>query len=192
LNLVKYFQSERPFYALCARGFEPGHPFCTSMDGMASCHAAGTKCTRAHSPYAISGYFYGSTVAFKVAKCLEGIGEEVKSTGLINIPPHIANGMHAIDQTGSILNLSYFLGLVTKQDTDNLTPESFRHKEPLEVVWKLSPPIEVQLTPAKLDHWVDITGSLIEWGKDYNPGGSVCKWLSPRSLVKSLVWRVSS
>ncbi|KAG2074194.1 hypothetical protein BDR04DRAFT_1093393 [Suillus decipiens] len=32
VNLAKYFQNERPFYALHPRGFEPGHPFFTSMD----------------------------------------------------------------------------------------------------------------------------------------------------------------
>jgi hypothetical protein len=50
-------------------------------------------------------------------------------------------------------------------------------KEQLEIVWKLSPPdrlVELQLTPGKLDHWVDIAGSLIECEKDYNPSGSVC------------------
>ncbi|KIJ62498.1 hypothetical protein HYDPIDRAFT_94475 [Hydnomerulius pinastri MD-312] len=178
VNLAKYFQNERPFYALRARGFEPGHPFFGSMDEMVSCYAAAVKRTQAHGPYAIAGYSYGGVVAFEVAKRLEAMGEEVKFTGLINIPPHIADRMHEIDWTGGMLNLSYFLGLVTKQDANDLAPSlrPWTRKEQLEVVWKLSPPerlVELQLTPEKLDHWVDIAGSLIECGKDYNPGGSV-------------------
>ncbi|KAG1728369.1 atromentin synthetase [Suillus paluster] len=178
VNLAKYFQNERPFYALRARGFEPGHPFFTSMDEMVSTYAAAVKRTQPTGPYAISGYSYGGVVAFEVAKRLEAMGDEVKFVGLINIPPHIADRMHEIDWTGGMLNLSYFLGLVTKQDANDLAPtlRPLSRKEQLEVVWKLSPPdrlIELQLTQEKLDHWVDIAGSLIECGKDYNPSGSV-------------------
>jgi thioesterase domain-containing protein len=178
VNLAKYFQNERPFYALRARGFEPGHPFFTSMDEMVSTYAAAVKRTQPTGPYAISGYSYGGVVAFEVAKRLEAMGDEVKFVGLINIPPHIADRMHEIDWTGGMLNLSYFLGLVTKQDAADLTPtlRPLSRKEQLEVVWKLSPPerlIELQLTQEKLDHWVDIAGSLIECGKEYNPSGSV-------------------
>ncbi|KAG2136548.1 atromentin synthetase [Suillus bovinus] len=178
VNLAKYFQNERPFYALRARGFEPGHPFFTSMDEMVSCYAAAVKRTQAKGPYAIAGYSYGGVVAFEVAKRLEAMGDEVKFVGLINIPPHIADRMHEIDWTGGMLNLSYFLGLVSKHDANDLAPalRSMTRKEQLEVVWKLSPPerlVELQLTAEKLDHWVDIAGSLIECGKEYNPSGSV-------------------
>ncbi|KAG0698966.1 Alpha/Beta hydrolase protein [Suillus ampliporus] len=172
VNLAKYFQNERPFYALRARGFEPGHPF------MVSTYAAAVKRTQPTGPYAISGYSYGGVVAFEVAKRLEAMGDEVKFVGRINIPPHIADRMHEIDWTGGMLNLSYFLGLVTKQDANDLAPtlRPLSRKEQLEVVWKLSPPerlIELQLSQEKLDHWVDIAGPLIECGKEYNPGGSV-------------------
>lgn len=178
VNLAKYFQNERPFYALRARGFEPNHPFFGSMDEMVSSYAAAVKRTQPKGPYAIAGYSYGGVVAFEVAKRLEAMGEEVKFTGLINIPPHIADRMHEIDWTSGMLNLSYFLGLITKQDAVDLTNPLRRlsRNDQLELIWKLSPPerlVELQLTPQKLDHWVDIAGSLIECGKEYNPSGSV-------------------
>ncbi|KAG1758381.1 hypothetical protein EDD22DRAFT_850083 [Suillus occidentalis] len=34
-----YWENEHPFYALCARGFEPGHPFFTSMDEIVPSYA---------------------------------------------------------------------------------------------------------------------------------------------------------
>ncbi|KAG1835392.1 atromentin synthetase [Suillus subalutaceus] len=178
VNLARYFQNERPFYALRARGFVRGHPFFTSMDEMVSCYAAAVKRTQATGPYAIAGYSYGGVVAFEVAKRIEAMGDEVKFVGLINIPPHIADRMHEIDWTGGMLNLSYFLGLVSKHDANDLAPvlRQMTRKEQVEVVWKLSPPerlIELQLTAEKLDHWVDVAGSLIECGKDYNPSGAV-------------------
>jgi acyl-CoA synthetase (AMP-forming)/AMP-acid ligase II/thioesterase domain-containing protein len=178
VNLAKYFQNERPFYALRARGFEPGHPFFGSMDEMVTSYAAAVKRTQAHGPYAIAGYSYGGVVAFEVAKRLEAMGEEVKFTGLINIPPHIADRMHEINWTGGMLNLSYFLGLVTKQNAIDLEDglRTLTREQQLAIVWALSPPgrlEELQLTTHKLDHWVDIAGSLIECGKTYNPSSSV-------------------
>ena len=188
VNLAKYFQNERPFYAFRARGFEPGHPFFGSMDEMVSSYVAAVKRKQPHGPYAIAGYSYGGVVAFEVAKRLEAIGDEVKFTGLINIPPHIADRMHEIDWTGGMLNLSYFLGLVSKQDAIDLVPvlRPLTRKEQLDAVWKLSPPerlLELQLTPEKLDHWVDIAGSLIECGKTYEPRDSVGE--SDRSFCPS-------
>ncbi|KAG1729452.1 atromentin synthetase [Suillus lakei] len=178
VNLARYFQNERPFYALRARGFEPGHPFFTSMDEMVSCYAAAVKRTQTTGPYAIAGYSYGGVVAFEVAKRLEAMGEEVKFVAPINIPPVIGGRMGEIGWTDGMLNLSYFLGLVSKDDATDLVPalRPLTRKEQFEVVWKLSPPerlVELQLTVEKLDHWVDTAESLIECGKDYKPSGSV-------------------
>ncbi|OAX36353.1 atromentin synthetase [Rhizopogon vinicolor AM-OR11-026] len=177
VNLAKYFQNERPFYALRARGFEPGHSFFTSMDEMVFCYAAAVKRTQPTGPYAIAGYSYGGVVAFEVAKRLEAVGDEVKFVGLINISPHIADRMYKLDWTGCMLNLFLFLGLMTKQGVNNLAPalRPLSRKEQLEVVWKLSSfkrLLELQLTQEKLDHWVDVACSLAECGKNYNPSGS--------------------
>jgi hypothetical protein len=88
--------------------------------------------------------------------------------------------MHEINWTGGMLNLSYFLGLVTKQNAIDLEDglRTLTREQQLAIVWALSPPgrlEELQLTTHKLDHWVDIAGSLIECGKTYNPSSSVCK-----------------
>ncbi|KIK43259.1 putative quinone synthetase [Suillus luteus UH-Slu-Lm8-n1] len=178
VNLAKYFQNERPFYAFRARGFDAGHPYFTSMDEMASCYAAAIKKTQATGPYAIAGYSYGGVVAFEVAKRLEAMGDEVKFVGLINIPPDIAPRMNEIDWTSGMLHLSAFLGLVAKHDADDLAPplRPLPKQEQLEFVWKMAPPeriVELQLTIEKLDKWVDLAGSLIDCGLDYSPSGSV-------------------
>ncbi|KAH7906729.1 atromentin synthetase, partial [Hygrophoropsis aurantiaca] len=178
VNLAKYFQNERPFYALRARGFEPGQPMFTSMEEMVTCYADAVKRTQPVGPYAIAGYSYGGVVAFEVAKRLEAMGEEVKLTGLVNIPPHIADRMHEIDYTGGMLNLAYFLGLISKNDATDLAPtlKPLPPREQVDIVWKMAPPeriVELQITPEKLDHWVAIARSLIECGKEYVPSGSV-------------------
>ncbi|KAG2748262.1 atromentin synthetase, partial [Suillus brevipes Sb2] len=178
VNLAKYFQNERPFYAFRARGFDAGHPYFTSMDEMVSCYAAAIKKTQATGPYAIAGYSYGGVVAFEVAKRIEAMGDEVKFVGLINIPPDIAPRMNEIDWTSGMLHLSSFLGLVAKHDADDLAPplRPLPKQEQLEFVWKMAPPeriVELQLTIDKLDKWVDLAGSLIDCGLDYSPSGSV-------------------
>ncbi|KAF8545880.1 alpha/beta-hydrolase [Imleria badia] len=101
VNLAKYIQNERPFYAFRARGFEPRQPFFGSMDEMVSSYVVAVKWTQLHGPYAIAGYSYGCVVAFEVAKRLVAMGDEVRFTGLINSPPHIADRMHEIDWTGA-------------------------------------------------------------------------------------------
>ncbi|KAG2124036.1 atromentin synthetase [Suillus clintonianus] len=178
VNLAKYFQNERPFYAFRARGFEPGHPFLTSMDEMTSCYAAAAKRIQATGPYAIAGYSYGGVVAFEVAKRLEAMGEEVRLFAPINIPPNISSRMHELDWTAALLSLAAFLGFVSKHYADD-PPPSLRllaRQEQLEFVWKLSPPqriAELQLTIEKLEKWTDVAKSLINCGLDYNPSGSV-------------------
>ncbi|KAG1879971.1 atromentin synthetase [Suillus subluteus] len=94
LNLAKYFQNERPFYGLRARGFEPGQPFFTSMDEMVSSYTASIRRIQPAGPYAIAGYCYGGLMAFEVVKRLEAMGEEVRFLGLVNVPPYIAQHMH--------------------------------------------------------------------------------------------------
>jgi len=178
VNLAKYFYGERPFYAFRARGFDKDQPVFTSMEEMVTCYADAMQKVQPHGPYALAGYSYGGVVAYEVAKVIESRGEEVKFVGLINIPPNIADRMHEINYTSGMLNLSYFLGLVTKQDANELAePLSKLPKEvQLQKVWDMAPPErlhELQLSIPKLDHWVGIARSLIECGKSYVPRGSV-------------------
>ena len=184
VNLAKYFHGERPFYAFRARGFDKDQPVFTSMAEMVNCYADAMQKVRPHGPYALAGYSYGGVVAYEVAKVIESRGEEVKFVGLINIPPHIADRMHEIDYTSGMLNLSYFLGLVTKQDAHDLAEplSKFPKQEQLEKVFAMAPPErvhELQLSIPKLDHWVGIARSLIECGKSYVPNGSVGEYPVP-------------
>lgn len=187
VNLAKYFHGDRPFYAFRARGFDKGQPVFTTMDEMVGCYADAMQKVQPHGPYAIAGYSYGGVVAYEVAKVLESRGEEVKFVGLINIPPHIADRMHEIDYTSGMLNLSYFLGLVTKQDANDLAEplSKFPKEEQLQKVFAMAPPQrlhELQLSIPKLDHWVGIARSLIECGKSYVPAGSVGEYSASTHL----------
>lgn len=178
VSLAKYFQEERPFYALRARGFDRDQTFFTSMHEMVSCYASAIKHTQRTGPYAIAGYSYGGVVAFEIAKYLEAQGDEIKFLGLVNIPPRIAGRLYEIDWTRGILNLAYFLGLVPRAEADALEPSlrPLTRSEQLDAVWNASCPTrlrELHLTPAKMSRWVDVGGSLVECGKGYEPVGAV-------------------
>ncbi|KAH7912283.1 atromentin synthetase [Hygrophoropsis aurantiaca] len=178
VNLAKYFQNERPFYALRARGFEPGQSVFSSMNEMVTCYATAIKRIQPTGPYAIAGYSSGGIVAFEITRYLEAHGDEVRFTGLINIPPHIAQHMRDVDWTIGMLKLPHYLGLISKDDANQLAPRlrPMKKKKQLRTVWKLSPPerlAELHLTPAKLYHWIDIVASFIELCKQYRPTGSV-------------------
>ncbi|KIM60237.1 hypothetical protein SCLCIDRAFT_1217003 [Scleroderma citrinum Foug A] len=178
VGLAKYFRNERPFYALRARGFETDQPFFTSMNEMVSCYVAAVKRIQPMGPYAIAGYSYGGVIAFEMAKRFESMGDDVKFLGLINIPPNITDRLDEIDWTRGLLNLAYFLGLLSREMADAFAP-SIRpliRAEQLAVVWKEFSPARVDdldMTLEKLSHWVDVAGALVQCGKGYQPSGSV-------------------
>ncbi|OAX38735.1 atromentin synthetase [Rhizopogon vinicolor AM-OR11-026] len=177
INLAKYFQNERPFYALRSRGFEPGHSVFTSVDEMATCYAAAVKRTQPTGPYALAGYSFGGVVAFEIAKRFEAMGDEVRFIGVVDTGPHLVDHTFKVDWTYCVLTLCLFLDIVTKDVADDLAPSlrPLSRKEQIEVIWKRSPPgrlLELQLTSDKLDHWVDIAYSILGCAKDYDPSGS--------------------
>ncbi|KAG8215821.1 Alpha/Beta hydrolase protein [Butyriboletus roseoflavus] len=91
INLNKYFQNEQPFYAFHTLGFKPGHPFFSSIDKMVSSYIAVVKQMQPHSLYTITSYSHGGVIVFEIVKRLEAMGDEVKFTSVINIPPNITD-----------------------------------------------------------------------------------------------------
>ncbi|KAG1722039.1 uncharacterized protein EDB91DRAFT_1034826, partial [Suillus paluster] len=97
--------------------------------------------------------------AFEMAKRVEAMGDEV---GLVNVPSHLT---HMQDISENVLHLSHYIGILSKQEVDDLGPvlRPLTRKEKLHVVWKMAPPeriAELRLTPEKLDHWFDVAASL--------------------------------
>ncbi|KAG2099303.1 uncharacterized protein F5147DRAFT_814431, partial [Suillus discolor] len=86
LNLARYFQNERPFYAFRARGFDSGHPPFTSMDEMVSYYVAAAK---------------------RIQATLEAMGEEVKFFAPINISPNISYRMRELNWMTASLNFLF-------------------------------------------------------------------------------------
>jgi thioesterase domain-containing protein len=178
VNLAKYFVHERPFYALRARGFNPGEKPFESFAEMAETYAAAIRARQPHGPYALAGYSFGAAVAFEVAKLLEAAGERVDFLGSFNLPPHIKYRMDELDYVETAVNLAMFLELISKQQAKEL-PAQLRplsRAEQLEHLIRIAPPerlAELDLDLPRFAAWADLADGLTGLGSTYQPSGSV-------------------
>ncbi|MFE6399353.1 AMP-binding protein [Streptomyces alboflavus] len=180
VNLAKYFVRERPFYALRARGFNPGEKPFESFAEMARAYADAIRSTQPHGPYALAGYSFGAAVAFEVAKLLEAEGERVDFLGSINLPPHIKYRMDELDFVETAVNLAMFLDLVSKEQAGTLPAElrPLPRHEQLSRLVGLAPPArlaELDLDLERFTAWADLADGLTGLGRTYQPSGSVAR-----------------
>ncbi|WP_372463206.1 AMP-binding protein [Streptomyces spinosus] len=180
VNLAKYFVHERPFYALRARGFNPGEEPFESFEEMARTYADAIRARQPHGPYAIAGYSFGAAVAFEVAKLLEADGERVDFLGSFNLPPHIKYRMDELDFVETAVNLAMFLELITPQQARTLPGElrPLGRPEQLGRLLALAPPdrlAELDLDLERFTAWARLADGLTGLGRSYRPGGSVAR-----------------
>lgn len=178
VNLAKYFVGDRPFYALRARGFNPGEKPFGSMEEMVSTYVAAIREKQPQGPYAVAGYSYGGAVAFEIAKVLEAEGERVDFVGSFNLPPHIKYRMDELDFVETAANLAFFLALIDKRQSLEL-PDQLRHlprAEQLAHFVEIAPKArlaELDLTLEKFTAWAELADGLTDLGRSYSPSGSV-------------------
>ena len=177
LPLAKYL-SDRPIYALRARGFNPGETLFGSIPDAVSIYHTAIKAQQPTGPYAIAGYSYGGMLAFEVAKRLENEGDTVAFTGSFNLPPHIKTRMRQHDWTEVVLNLSYFLDLFSEDYAHSISEEMHtlsRDQVLVDIMATAAPARlkELDLTTQKLKQWADLAHGLHEIAHDYDPSGSV-------------------
>lgn len=178
VNLAKYFVHERPFYALRARGFNPGERPFASFAEMTRTYADAIRAKQPHGPYAIAGYSFGAAVAFEVAKLLEEQGESVDFLGSFNLPPHIKYRMDELDFAETAVNLAMFLDLVSKERAETLPAElrPLTRGEQLRRLIEIAPAdrlAELDLDLERFTAWADLADGLTGLGRTYRPTGSV-------------------
>lgn len=198
LNLSKYL-TDRPVYALRARGFNKGESFFSSLDEIIGTYHGSIKRTQPNGPYAIAGYSFGAMLAFEIAKVLEAGGDEVRFLGSFNLPPHIKARMRRLDWVRALLNLSYFLELISeaeaegilqsleKNDDDdnnnkNQASSSSSSSSPttptalLDTILHTAPPTRLtalSLTRTKLATWASLAHAMQQSALNYEPTGTV-------------------
>ena len=176
-NLAKYM-TDRPVYALRARGFESGESPFDSIDEAVSIYYNAITQTQPVGPYALAGYSYGAMLAFETAKRLEARGDRVQFLGSFNLPPHIKTRMQKLVWSECLLHLSYFLGLITESYSRSVANHvaSISRPEALDVVFKaadLARVNELSLTRDGLERWATLAYGLQSMARDYEPSGQV-------------------
>ncbi|KAJ5631503.1 acetyl-CoA synthetase-like protein [Penicillium longicatenatum] len=172
------FITERPVYALRARGFNDDEShFLDIAECVATYHAA-IKKKQPRGPYALAGYSYGSMLAFEVSKALEEEGDEVRFVGCFNLPPHIKFRMRQLDWTECLLHLAFFLDLMTEDHAQIIRPDilDLPKSDAIVQVIKASSVerlTDLSITAAKLERWASLAYGLQSMARDYDPSGSV-------------------
>lgn len=178
VNLAKYFVGERPFYALRARGFNPGERPFESFAEMVDTYVRAIRSRQPHGPYAVAGYSYGGAVAFEIAKVLEAQGERVDFVGSFNLPPHIKYRMNELDFVETAANLAFFLELIDKRQSLELPAQlrSLSQDEQLAYFIDHAPEgrlAELDLTFERFKAWAELADGLTNLGRGYSPAGTV-------------------
>ncbi|WP_326600246.1 non-ribosomal peptide synthetase [Streptomyces sp. NBC_01803] len=178
VNLAKYFVGDRPFYALRARGFNPGEKPFAGVAEMVDTYLRAIRERQPHGPYALAGYSYGGMVAFEIAKALEAQGERVDFVGSFNLPPHIKYRMDELDFGETAVNLAFFLALITKKQSRDLPGElrGLAREEQIARLMALAPPqrlAELDLNIEKFSAWAELADRLTDLGRSYQPSGAV-------------------
>ena len=177
LNLAKFI-TDRPVYALRAKGFEQGQDFFENIPQIVETYCKHMRQVQPKGPYAIAGYSFGAMLAFEIAKSLEAEGEEVKFLGSFNLPPHIKYRMKQLDWIEVALNLGCFLDLYT-EDYQIEISENMHTKQPQEVmsfIMDKAPPdrlAELSLTRAKMERWISLAHAMQNAACSYDPSESV-------------------
>ena len=177
LNLAKFI-TDRPVYALRAKGFETGEDFFDNIPQIVETYCMYMRQTQPKGPYAIAGYSFGAMLAFEITKILEVGGEHVKFLGSFNLPPHIKTRMNQLDWIEVALNLGCFLDLYP-EDYQAEISDDMHQKQPQEVltfVMDKAPPsrlAELSLTRPKMERWISLAHAMQNAARDYDPSGSV-------------------
>ncbi|RJE26809.1 Thioesterase domain protein [Aspergillus sclerotialis] len=177
INLAKFI-TDRPVYALRARGFNEGEEPFNTIEEAVNSYYNGIKSKQPHGPYALAGYCYGSMLAFEVAKKLEANGDEVRFVGSFNLPPHIKMRMRELDWKECLLHLAYFLDLMTQKRSRELVAEleGLDSEAILQAVIDEADKdryAQLSLSRQFLARWGDVAYELHRIAGDYDPSGCV-------------------
>lgn len=177
LNLAKHI-TDRPVFSFRARGFIPGESYFSSLEECVGIYYSNLKQKQPQGPYCIMGYSYGAMLAFEIAKLLEQNGDEVRFLASVNRPPHVHPRLQQVQWSDCLLNLAYFVEVIT-QDTFRSLLNELAGLPKVDAISRLmhaansSRLSELALDEKKLENWANVTFSLQDIARKYQPQGSV-------------------
>ncbi|CAG9990254.1 unnamed protein product [Clonostachys byssicola] len=187
VGLSKYF-NDRPIYGIRTRCLYSGDDYHKTIHLMAQCYYENIKKIQPEGPYAIAGYSLGFSVAFEIAKLLEADGSKVPFLGILDSPPHIKHLIRDQDFIDVLLNVSYFLELITEEYAmvESIPMHEKSESEALDLVLQHAPPQrlrDLSIDKPPLKKITEVTLSFGTAGRDYDPEGTVANldvfWVHP-------------
>ncbi|RDL35285.1 uncharacterized protein BP5553_07216 [Venustampulla echinocandica] len=187
MNLARYI-TDRPVYALRARGFHPGERRFSSLDEMVSVYHDAIKFTQPQGPYAFAGYSFGSILAFEITKRMQTPpkrgyqrdreNDEVKFLATFDQPPHFKQRARSYDYYEVLLSVAYFLSLISEEYAYDFLPtaRTLTHEQVLDHVMELAPRRrmeELGMDRHKIHNWTCLALGLKKIVWDYDPSGTV-------------------
>jgi len=177
LDLAKYI-TDRPVYALRAQGTEGDEDFFRDIPDAVNVYHAAIKNLQPEGPYAIAGFSYGAILAVEVAKALEAGGDVIPFLGVFNPPPCVGTQIRQLEWTETILELSYFLGLITESYAREISPklQYLSQEEVSEFIIEHSERKrvgELAFDKKKLARWADLAHAFYTMAREYEPTGTV-------------------
>ncbi|KAK4116022.1 acetyl-CoA synthetase-like protein [Canariomyces notabilis] len=184
-GLVQHLtDDDRPVYAFRAPGFKPGEQHFESVSQAVDTYVAALRRRQPRGPYALAGYSYGAMLALEMAKRLQDDKrEEVRFLGSFNLPPHIKTRMRHLNWNLCLLNLAYFVGLISDERAarieelgydDEANPE--HRSQALAIILGAADKArleELGIGEAELARWADVAYGLQHMAVDYEPSGQV-------------------
>lgn len=176
MNFSLYI-TDRPVYALRARGFD-GEAYFSSMNEIIITYHSAIKKVQPSGPYFMGGYSFGSILAFEITKRMEAAGDEVKFLGIIDQPPHFKLRARGYDWYECVLTVAFFLGLMEEKYAYEILPKARQqtHDEVLSHIFETARPArltELGMTRDRLDNWAKLACQLKVIARDYDPEGVV-------------------
>ncbi|HEV7516312.1 MAG TPA: thioesterase domain-containing protein, partial [Thermoanaerobaculia bacterium] len=101
---------EQPFYALQARGLDPGEAPEERIEAMAASYVAAIRTVQPAGPYRLGGWSFGGLVALEMARHLEQAGETAALVLIDPTTPGLAGGDGELDDISALLLLARDLG----------------------------------------------------------------------------------
>ncbi|TVY37659.1 Microperfuranone synthase [Lachnellula subtilissima] len=176
MNLARHI-TDRPVYALRARGFDDEPQF-TSLDELVATYHSAIKSIQPEGPYAIAGYASGSIATFEIAKQMKAQGDAVKFLGVLDQQPAVKEKARTFDWYKVVLHIAFFLDLMDEEYALSYLAEAqtLSHEDVLNHIMALAPASrlhELGMTKAKIDNWAHIAFGLKQIVCDYDPTGEV-------------------
>ena len=176
VGLIKYI-IDRPLYALRARGFEKDEKVFSNLDEYTDSYYTHLKTTQPSGPYAIAGYSEGALVAYELSKRLEANGDKVAFCGNLDTTPKPSPTV-MYSHTDALIHLSYIIELLSKEDALAVLEKLRKgtYEDAMTYILDVVPSgrlEELELDRAKLQKWCEVTYSLYDLIRNYQPSGKV-------------------